>query len=117
MLEQICLAMTKPIQLWNETPPPIECFTTRNFPFRGAWTDGIMSELLKMAASHYRRNFLATAGGGVQVQYKNKEREYLAESVRLGDEYKKWLLNKKVSINARKFAGNSSSAYAYRGGW
>ena len=98
-------------------PPPIERVTTRNFPFRGAWASGALAQLYKMAAAHYRRNFLQTSGGGVSVADKAKEREYLGEAVRLQSEYDSWLINKKVEINMKKFVGQNRSAYSGRGGW
>ena len=115
--DQIMLALTAPIRQWNETPPPIERFTTRDFPFRGAWATGALAQLYKMAAAHYRRNFLQTSGGGVSVADKAKEREYLSEAMRLQNEYDSWLINKKVEINMKKFVGQSRSAYSGRGGW
>jgi hypothetical protein len=115
--EQIMLAMTKPIQTWNETPPPIEVYTTRNFPFRGAWAKGVAAELHLMAANHYRRNRLQHSAGGVTVDDKNKEREYLAEGMRLKQEYEAWLSNKKVQLNIRRFCGSNSSEYSFREGW
>jgi len=115
--EQIMLALTAPIRQWNETPPPIETFTTRTFPFRGAWATGALAQLYKMAAAHYRRNFLQTSGGGVSVADKAKEKDYLGEAVRLQNEYDAWLINKKVEINMKKFVGQSRSAYSGRGGW
>jgi hypothetical protein len=36
-----------------------------------------------MAANHYRRNRLAHSAGGVTIDDKNKEREYMAEGQRL----------------------------------
>lgn len=114
--EQICLAMTKPIQRWNETPPPIETYTTRTFPFRGAWASAVLGELYVMAAAHYRRNRLGGSAGGVQIDDKNKEQEYMGEGRRLLEEYQTWLLSKKVEINMRKFAGQHVSRYS-RLGW
>lgn len=114
--EQICLALTRPIQRWNEAPPPIETYTTRNFPYRGAWASAVLGELFIMMASHYRRNRLGGAAGGLQIDDKNKEREYMAEGQRRLDEYQQWLLNKKVEVNMRKFAGMNISRYS-RSGW
>lgn len=113
--EQILMAMWEPIRLWNESPPPIETFTTRNFPFHGAWITGVMGQLHLMAANHYRRNTFRGAAGGTSD--KDKEREYLAEGQRLWQEYTAWMFNKKVECNARKFAGQAISAYSTRSGW
>lgn len=115
--DQILLALTAPVRQWNESPPPIKTFTTRDFPFRGAWATGTLARLHEMAAAHYRRNYLRTEGGGVRVEDKAKEREYLAEAERLRQRYESWLINKKVSINMKLFSGYSESVYASLGGW
>lgn len=110
--EQVLLAMVKPVEAWNEALPPIRTYTTRDFPFRGAWAQGILGQLHMMAAANYRRNFTQ----GVNPD-KDKERQYMAEGQRLWQEYLTWMQHKKISINARLFAGNVQSAYAARAGW
>lgn len=114
--EQILMAMWEPIRIWNETPPPLRpLYTTRTFPFRGAWISGVMAQLYLMMAAHFRRNVMATASGGMSD--KAKEPEYLREGQRLWQEYMTWLLNKKVEINLRSFAGASPSPYVTNRGW
>lgn len=113
--EQILAAMWEPVRLWNETPPPIKTFTTRTFPFRGAWISGVLAQLHLTAANHYRRNTFRGAAGGTSD--KDKEREYMAEGQRLWAEYTAWLLNKKVEINLKSFAGHASSPYSGTYGW
>ncbi len=113
--EQILMAMWEPIRAWNESPPPIETYTTRNFPFRGAWISGVLGQLHLVAANHYRRNVFRGAAGGTSD--KDKEKEYLAEGQRLWQEYLAWMLNKKVEINLKKFAGQSRSQYSNLSGW
>jgi hypothetical protein len=115
--EQILLALSEPVREWNESLPPIKTFTTRDFPFRGAWITGALGQLHLMAANHYRRNRLQHQAGGVSVDDKNKEREYLAEGQRLWDKYTTWMTNKKVSINMKLVVGNVHSIYVTRNGW
>lgn len=115
--EQILLALAKPIRQWNETPPPIMQFTTRNFPYKGAWTSAVLGELHMMAAHKYRRNRLQHSAGGVTIDDLNKEREYMAEGQRLLQEYTSWLLNKKISLNMKLFVGQAPSQYSHRSGW
>lgn len=115
--EQILLALTWPVQQWNEALPPIKPHTTRTFPYRGAWASGTLAQLYKMAASNYRRNRLDTRGGGLSVDDKNKEREYMAEGVRLSDDYEDWVRQRKYSINVQMVAGNIHSQYSHRIGW
>jgi hypothetical protein len=113
--EQILQALWEPIRFWNETPPPIERFSTHDFPFHGAWIIGVLGQLHMTMANHYRRNVYRGATGGTND--KDKEREYLGEGQRLWEEYKAWVLNKKVECNLRKFAGQAISAYSTRSGW
>lgn len=115
--EQILLAIAKPIQTWNETPPPLRMLTTRTWPWRGALVDGILAELYMMAAAHYRRNRLQTSAAGVDSDVRNKEREYMAAAQFYGDKFKEWLRDKKVSINIKLFNGQAVSDYSRRTGW
>lgn len=112
--EQLMLCLTEPVRLWNETPPPIRKFNTRNFPFRQNWMSGVLGRLHIMAANHYRRNLFKHSAAGVSVNDRDKEKEYLAEGTRLWDEYRAWLFNKKVEINMQGFSGYHSSQYANR---
>lgn len=115
--EQILLALAEPVRFWNESPPPIELYNTRNFPYRGAWISGVLAQLHLMAANHYRRNRLAHSAGGTTVDDKNKEREYLGEGQRLWAEYKDWCLAKKVEHNMKRFCGQNVSQYSWQSGW
>ena len=113
--EQLLLALAAPVRIWTETPPPIRTYNTRTFPFREHWLIGVLGQLHLIAANHYRRNTMRGAAGGTSD--KDKEREYMAEGMRLMDEYKAWMHNKKTEINLRLFAGQSVSAYSYRSSW
>ncbi len=115
--EQILLALTKPVEAWNEALPPIKTFTTRNFPWRGAWMDGVCGQLHMIMANHYRRNRLKHSAGGVTIDDKNKEAEYLQEGQRLWQKYIDWMLNKKISINIKSFFSSSLSQYSGGTGW
>jgi hypothetical protein len=115
---QILQAIAAPVRKWNEEPPPIRRFSTRDFPFRGAWLVGVRGELHEMAATGYRRNFLPATAGGVSVPDKGKEREYLAEAARLKDEYFAWLQRKKYEINIKLVYSDVPSVYsATWNGW
>ena len=115
--EQIMLAIAKPIETWNETPPPLRKLNTRTFPWRGAWRDGILAELYLMASAHYRRNRLQTSAAGVDSDTKNKEREYVGASQLYADKFTTWLRDKKASINMKLFNGQAVSDYSRRTGW
>lgn len=109
--EQILLALTKPIMQWNETPPDIGRITSRNFPFRHNWTMAAIGWLFHMAAQNYRRTRLPHSAGGVTVDDRNKEREYAEESKRLLEEYRDFVLTKKVELNAKAVYGHVGSTY------
>lgn len=110
--EQIVQAIVAPVEFWNEVPPPIRKFTTRDFPFRWHWKQGIAARLHIVAAAHYRRNFLQG-----HADDKGKEREYLNYGQNLWGEYTQWVHNKKVEINLKGFRGEVWSAYSGRSGW
>lgn len=116
--EQLLLAITKPVEYWNEQPPNLKRrYTTRDFPLRNAWVNGILGQLYIMAAAHYRRNLLKHSAAGTAINDKDKEREYRAEGLRLWQEYQQFVSLKKVELNLYKFAGGNSSEYALRSGW
>jgi len=109
---EIAQAVLRPIQYWNETPPPIQpMLTTKTFPFREMWMLGIQSYLFSMAANHYRRNQLAYSAGGMSVDDKNKEQQYLAAGNMLQQQFREMLRAKKIEINISLFAGSLGSPY------
>lgn len=110
---EIAQAVLRPIGLWNEVPPPLNAqVDTTNFPFRENWLDAIQGHLLVMAAHHYRRLRLINTGGGIVVDDKNKEREYLQMGMKLLDDYKSFVTLKKIQINVSSFSGASLSDYS-----
>lgn len=109
--EQILLALAWPIERWNELPPHTRTYSSADFPFRHIWMLGTVSKLYEMAAHHYRRNFLPTSGGGVSVPDKGKERDYLAESMRLRQEFEAMLHAKKLQQNVSRCFGVFVSPY------
>jgi hypothetical protein len=118
--EQILKAIAEPIREWNETLPPLkQKYTTRNFPYRGAWATGILGYLHEMGAMHYRRNYLQTSGGGVAVADKAKAQEYLQYAQLLKQQYSRWVRAKKYSLNQQKFWGIIPTQYIFtrRRGW
>jgi hypothetical protein len=109
---EISQAVLRPIQYWNETPPPIRpAMTTKTFPFREMWLMGIQSYLFDIAANHYRRNQLAYNAGGVSIDDKNKEQQYRAASVQLNQQFREMLRAKKIEINIALFSGSLGSPY------
>ena len=109
---EIAQAVLRPIQYWNEIPPPLNpAMTTKNFPFKEMWLKGIQAYLYRMAANTYRRNRLAYQAGGVSVDDQNKEREYSSAGAAMLREFQDMVQAKKVEINIAGFSGTIGSQY------
>jgi len=112
---EIAQAVLRPIQYWNEIPPPLRPpQTTKTFPFKEMWLVGIQAYLFDIAASHYRRAALPYSAGGVQVDDKNKEKEYLTISQLLKRQFEDMVKLKKLEINTKLMCGMLGSAYGGR---
>jgi hypothetical protein len=110
---EIAQAVIRPLNYWNEVPPPIKPVqTTKTFPFKEIWMLGIQSYLLETAAHHYRRNHLTYQAGGVAVDDKNKEQAYSAKSNEMRLRFQELARAKKIEINISLFAGSTGSAYS-----
>ena len=110
--DEIALAIQKPVQYFNEVPPPLGFeYTTKDFPFRSHWLDAVAGYLHQFAANHYRRNRLATQSGGITVDDKNKEQSYLQASRLYLEQWYEFVRAKKIELNARQFVGVTGSPY------
>ena len=115
--EQIMLAITKPINYFNEVPPPLNTrFDTHNFPWREHWIAGIVGHLYEMAAAFYRRNRLQGAAGGVSIDDLNKANEYMQAAKMKLDEWRAFVLAKKVELNMAACTGEIGSPFDYMPG-
>lgn len=110
---EIALAITRPIQYWNETPPPIDTFTTQNFPFRYHWLEGICANLFFMVAEQFRRNQLSYSAAGVQLDDQNKEPNYERAGQTRWQTYREWVRAQKAAINLEGAYGEVGSLYQY----
>jgi hypothetical protein len=112
---EIAQAILRPLNYWNEIPPPIRpAQTTKTFPFREMWMLGIQAYLMEIAAHNYRRNHLPYNAGGVAVDDKNKEQAYAAKSMQLLQRFQEMARAKKIEINISLFSGSVGSAYSGR---
>ena len=109
---EITQSVLRPLQFWNETPPPIGVLTTKTFPFRELWLKGIQAYLMQIAAANYRRNHLAYNAGGVAVDDKNKARDYTGYANALMQDFRDMVQAKKVEINIAGFSGTVTSNYS-----
>ena len=111
--EQILLALTKPLQDFNDMPPRISLrFDSRNFPWKSAWLDAAVGYLYQFAAAHYRRNKANLQGGGQVAADKDKEREYLQASQMHLKEWQEFRQLKKLEISMHEACGSSLSTYS-----
>lgn len=110
--DQIAYAFARPVRQWNDTPPPLRpSLDTRSYPFLEPWTRAICGHLLLTAAHNYRRNHLPYSAGGMSIDDKNKETQYLRAGKDLLDEYSQFVQYKKVEINTALFTGSVHSIY------
>lgn len=115
--EQILFALLRPLQDFESAPPPIsQHFDTRNFPWRNEWLDAAAGYLLRSAADNYRRNRLAIVGGGKQLDVFNREPEYMKAAQMRIQEWKSFVVGKKVQLNAAACFG-SFGVGGYGGRW
>jgi hypothetical protein len=111
--DEIVAALIYPIQYWNETPPNLRRYhyTCATFPWRKNWLDGTVARLLRTGANWYMRNKLQASHGGVQLDDRSKNREYMQMAMQYQEEFENWVLHKKVQLNAGQMMGTLGSPY------
>ena len=110
---EIASAVLRPIQFWNEVPPPLGVLeSTTTFRYREMWLMGIQAHLLEIAAHHYRRNSLDYSAAGISLDDKNKEQPYMAAAVMRIQQYQDLMRAKKIQLNMQGFGGSIGSTYA-----
>jgi len=111
---EIALAIARPVQYWNEVPPPIDDkFNTQTFPFRYHWLEGICANLFFMVAEQFRRNQLDYSAAGVTLNDQNKEANYERAGQLRWQAYREWVRATKASINLEGCYGQVTSNYKY----
>lgn len=112
----ICQAALRTVHQINAIPPPTPpVFTVTREIETDFWLDGITMFLFDMATEHYRRNRLPYQAGGVAIDDKAKEENYL-RAWQL--KYQIWVnkvQSRKVYWNARKVYTVVSTRGAVRG--
>ncbi len=112
--EEILQAVLAPIQIWNESLPPMKLkMQTTTFPHREQWKSAIAGYLFNMASHNYRRNALAYSAGGISIDDQRKEKEYAAAGAQLLGEYKAWVADAKMAANMKNVAMNFGSPYGW----
>lgn len=111
---EIALAIARPVQYWNEVPPPLDAvFDTHNFPFRYHWLEGICANLFFMVAEQFRRNQLSYNAAGIALDDQNKEANYERAGQMRWQAYREWVRAKKAEINLEGAYGEVGSLYQY----
>jgi hypothetical protein len=111
---EINFAIMRPVEEWNETPPMINTYSAATFPYREAWRKATVAYLLDTAAYNYARNRLQYNAGGVMTDDKNKFADYAAFSKVLRQEWKDFMMAKKVEDNINQFFGTMGMPYFRR---
>lgn len=110
--DEILDAIIRPLEYWNEMPPPLRPqATTRNFTYRFHWRQGTVARLYLMAANWYRRNKQQLQAGGLADDDLNRDQAYDGKGQQLWQEYTDWVKLKKLQLNTALFAGVISSPF------
>ena len=110
--DQIFQAIGHPIQEWESELPPLGYhYTTKTFPWRERWAIATIGYLYRYASAYYSRNYMKNSGGGVSIEDKNKEREYLTRSQIMLEEWRVWMKQKKIQLNGEQFYGTITGSY------
>lgn len=112
-LAEIAHAAVRTVQFWNDALPQIAIgrFSTKNFPHRDVWLEGIQLFLFLIAEEHYRRNALAHSAGGTRIDDKNKFTQYRAAWQDRMSSFQQRVTTLKVALNASQ--GFSSTGFYY----
>lgn len=117
--EEILLATKLTIQKFNDMPPrenyPI--FNSTSFPFKSILLEGIIGQLFFMAAEWHRKNNLQYSAGGISLNDKNKEPNYLQAGQMHWQEFLQLAKAEKVKLNMDLNWGTVASPYAYIARW
>lgn len=115
--EEILLATKLTIQKFNEMPPreAFPSFNSSNFPFKSILMDGVLGQLFFMAAEYHRKNNLQYSAGGVSLNDKNKEPNYMQIGTQHWQEFMQNAKAEKVKLNMENGWDIISSPYAWRG--
>ncbi len=110
---ELALAIARPVEYWNEIPPPVRQFTTNSFPYRFHWLDGICGQLFFMVAEQFRANQLEYSAAGLSVNDQNKEANYERAGQLRWESYKAFVRSKKAELNLAESFGEVGSPYGY----
>lgn len=105
-------AIRWPVQQFNELTPNLGIrYNCNNFPFKYHWVQAVVGRLLLAAVNHYMRNKMQATSGGLTVDDKNRDTDYLRLSKMYQDEWLEWAQTKKIELNASLAYGDITSRY------
>ena len=106
---EIAWAIRRPIEYWNEVPPPLRpLYTPGTFPFRYYWLYGIIGELLSIATPGLGRNTQVYSAAGLSFDDKAKVSTYRDAADKYLKEYREWVRQQKRAINLGMAYGSVS---------
>jgi len=108
---EISMATIRPVQYWNEIPPPIRRFSTNDFPYRYHWLEAICAQLFLIANEHYRANNLKYSAAGVAVDDYDKEVNYERAYQLRQQNWLSFVKQEKYRLNAESMMGYVPSQY------
>jgi hypothetical protein len=108
---EIMAALRRPVDIWNETTPCLINYTPATFPWREHWMQAAVGYLMQTASYHYYRNELSYSSGGLSAADKDKGRTYQEMAKQNIDNFKQWMMRKKIEINMDMGYGTLGSPY------
>jgi len=96
---ELMWAIRRPIEYWNEVPPPVRIYSMEDFPFRYHWMEAVVGEVMRMVATWMRRNDLDYSAAGLTVADTKKWPDYMKMGMDRLNEYKEFVRQKKIEIN------------------
>lgn len=109
--EEIMNAIRRPVDQWNELPPPMRLATVDNFPYRENWLRAACGILLETAGYRKLRNQLPYNGAGLSVDEHANWKAYVELGKRAATEFMQWALNHKKCLNVNEAWNYLSSPY------
>jgi hypothetical protein len=114
---EIALAIQRPIEEWNETPPDVKRFTTRSFPYRFHWLEAICGNLFLMVGEQFRANHLRYSAAGVSIDDQDKEPNYEKAAATRLQKWREFMMRQKVSMNLSACHSSLGSPYYFEGAY
>ncbi len=110
---EIAYYISRPVEQFNITRPPITRYTVATFPreYRFYWTKAVMGLLLRAAAQARARDSLTYDAGGISVSDKGNFDVYLKYANQLISEWEAFILERKAQLNVNRGWGSVRSDY------